>query len=473
MMTKFLIFSFFLSWSVDLFSQSDIKKSPLRERIAINQELLTTNQEKAFFNLDELLKEAILTRDHGAELALLSNRCWYYNRKTNIEKSIESAQYLESKAKSYENIYFQARAHDYLSEAFSLNGFYDEAIAQFQKSMSLLLKENPEDQKTNYAKANSFITVSKSYTYKRNFRAAVNYLKLAESEISQIQDSHIKERMQFLNFANLASAYVPINIDSAQYYLHKSLSLKESGDEIGMTMFLNHLTLGEIFKGKKEFSLAVSNYKHAEQLAPQSSVLDMESVYNGLIEIYETTSNTEEAEDYKQKLRDIQLEIANNKNKSLHKIIEKKLLQEKDNSSTYIFLGSIIIIGLLLLLYYFRRKNKILIKQEEASQEYLQEKNILLNSDLVEMARSNDPTFLTSFHGVYPKFTENLLKINPNLAQTEIEFCAFLKLNLSSKEIARIKSIQPRTVQNKKHRIRKRLNIPENIDIYHWFNNKK
>ncbi len=77
---------------------------------------------------------------------------------------------------------------------------------------------------------------------------------------------------------------------------------------------------------------------------------------------------------------------------------------------------------------------------------------------------------MAAFNNVFPDFSDKLLKTNPTLAQTEIEFSAYLKLNFSSKEIAQIKSIQPRSVQNKKHRLRKRLNIPQNIDIYHWFN---
>jgi DNA-binding CsgD family transcriptional regulator len=76
---------------------------------------------------------------------------------------------------------------------------------------------------------------------------------------------------------------------------------------------------------------------------------------------------------------------------------------------------------------------------------------------------------LFAFEQAHPEFSLRLLEINPQLSKPEIEFCALLKLNLSTKEIARLKFIETRTVQNKKYRIRKRLNIPGSNDIYNWF----
>lgn len=42
-------------------------------------------------------------------------------------------------------------------------------------------------------------------------------------------------------------------------------------------------------------------------------------------------------------------------------------------------------------------------------------------------------------------------------------------LKLSTKKIAQLKSIEPRTVQNKKYKIRKKLDIPSDVDLYNWF----
>jgi DNA-binding CsgD family transcriptional regulator len=48
-----------------------------------------------------------------------------------------------------------------------------------------------------------------------------------------------------------------------------------------------------------------------------------------------------------------------------------------------------------------------------------------------------------------------------------------LKLRFSSKEIANYTFVQHKSVQQKKYRIRKRLNIPAETDIYDFFENVK
>jgi DNA-binding CsgD family transcriptional regulator len=72
---------------------------------------------------------------------------------------------------------------------------------------------------------------------------------------------------------------------------------------------------------------------------------------------------------------------------------------------------------------------------------------------------------------LYPDFENKLLDINPKLTNSELEFCAFLRLNFSSKEIANYTFISVRTVQNKKYRLRNKLKIPNETDTYVFFNN--
>ncbi|RZJ49284.1 MAG: hypothetical protein EOO19_05800, partial [Chryseobacterium sp.] len=64
---------------------------------------------------------------------------------------------------------------------------------------------------------------------------------------------------------------------------------------------------------------------------------------------------------------------------------------------------------------------------------------------------------------------EKLAQIQPNLQNSELIFCIYLKLNLSTKEIATYTFVTPKAVQNRKNRIRKKLNIASSVDIYKWF----
>ncbi|WP_414844158.1 helix-turn-helix transcriptional regulator [Chryseobacterium sp. IT-36CA2] len=72
---------------------------------------------------------------------------------------------------------------------------------------------------------------------------------------------------------------------------------------------------------------------------------------------------------------------------------------------------------------------------------------------------------------MYPNVCAAILKINPRLISSELKFCALLFLNFSTKDIAEYTFTSPKTVQNRKNGIRKKLNIPSDTDLYLWFKN--
>ena len=48
---------------------------------------------------------------------------------------------------------------------------------------------------------------------------------------------------------------------------------------------------------------------------------------------------------------------------------------------------------------------------------------------------------------------------HPNLTPNDLKLCAYLRLNLSSKEIAPLLNISPRSVEVKRYRLRKKMNL--------------
>jgi hypothetical protein len=88
--------------------------------------------------------------------------------------------------------------------------------------------------------------------------------------------------------------------------------------------------------------------------------------------------------------------------------------------------------------------------------------------EIVQLAINNNPAFLTKFNEFDPVFSKTLLGMAPNLVASEIEFCALLRLNFETKEIARYTKSSVRAAEGKKYRIRKKLNIPSDQDINIW-----
>ena len=92
-----------------------------------------------------------------------------------------------------------------------------------------------------------------------------------------------------------------------------------------------------------------------------------------------------------------------------------------------------------------------------------------LEDEIIRLAKENSPRLLSKSKLLYPEFFQKLAEIQPNFQISELIFCIYLKLNLSTKEIATYTYVTPKAIQNRKNRIRKKLNIPSSEDIYKWF----
>lgn len=95
---------------------------------------------------------------------------------------------------------------------------------------------------------------------------------------------------------------------------------------------------------------------------------------------------------------------------------------------------------------------------------------IFVQDEIIALAKKNSPRLLSKFRLVYPEFFEKISAIQPNLKNSELIFCIYLKLNLTTKEIATYMYVTPKAIQNRKNRLRKKLNIASEVDIYKWFN---
>ena len=78
--------------------------------------------------------------------------------------------------------------------------------------------------------------------------------------------------------------------------------------------------------------------------------------------------------------------------------------------------------------------------------------------DLLRIENLND-RFDKHFEDVYPGFFKSLIRYSSKLTQNDLRFCAYLKMNQSTDEIAKLTSISIRTVESKKYRVKKKFKI--------------
>jgi DNA-binding CsgD family transcriptional regulator len=74
--------------------------------------------------------------------------------------------------------------------------------------------------------------------------------------------------------------------------------------------------------------------------------------------------------------------------------------------------------------------------------------------------------FAVHFDKVHSDFLRILKTIYPGLSAHELKLCAYLRMNLSSKEIAQLENISVRGVEISRYRLRKKLKIPTETNLF-------
>ncbi|UXX78575.1 hypothetical protein N7E81_14535 [Reichenbachiella carrageenanivorans] len=73
--------------------------------------------------------------------------------------------------------------------------------------------------------------------------------------------------------------------------------------------------------------------------------------------------------------------------------------------------------------------------------------------------------FKIRFEKTNPKFFQKLLSKTPDLTENELRFASLLVLNLSTDQICQLLHHSKRTVQTSKYRLKKRLQLPTDLDL--------
>ena len=76
--------------------------------------------------------------------------------------------------------------------------------------------------------------------------------------------------------------------------------------------------------------------------------------------------------------------------------------------------------------------------------------------------------FSIYFDEVHNNFLSTLKSKFPHLSPTDLKLCAYLRLNLSSKEIAQLLNISLKGVEVSRYRLRKKMNLPSEINLFDY-----
>lgn len=79
--------------------------------------------------------------------------------------------------------------------------------------------------------------------------------------------------------------------------------------------------------------------------------------------------------------------------------------------------------------------------------------------------------FIINFESANPDFIKTLKEKHPDLSSSDIRFLAYIRMNMSTKDIASLTNINPESCKRRKIRISKKLGIRSSADLYDYIIN--
>lgn len=262
---------------------------------------------------------------------------------------------------------------------------------------------------------------------------------------------------------------------------------------------LFHINAAKILESKGYLNEAIQHWKDAQVAGDSLAKFNEARIARELQHQYKSSALEKEVE--------------------FSKLTEKNLKQEVETRTLYLLVALLSCLSLVGLVLYYRLKNRYKIQKIEKLEEsnsFQSAENAVLQDNLglkqliieqqkhelaanaLEMANLNEKieqilektalsgkmnevtrmlndmksgdknweSLLLRFKKLNPDFMDKLQARFPELSQSELEFCALVKLNLSFKDIANLMNINHKSVFAKKYRITQKLKATEDEDFY-------
>lgn len=346
-------------------------------------------------------------------------------------------------------------------------GLYEEALKRYNESISIASQLEDEEDKTDKIYG-VYINIGDLYQLKKQNDSALYYYQTAYNSNSNDLIN------KFVSSVSISELYSESGkLDSAKTYLDFA---KYYAKKLGSTY--SEAVYSEM-KGK--YLIANKEYPSAIQSLESSVELNYSihranpNLYRILSEVYQVTGDLDKSNFYLKKYVETKdsLDDIRKQNLKVPVLLAQTDIDnqiEKAESDTKMI--AILSFFLLLIIsgaayYLIKKQNK---KGLKGKKENFQLKKKLNNAfeEVVELAQTNSPNFLSRFIEVYPEFYNQLITDYPNLTSADVRLCAMMKLDFSTKEIAEMTFSSLRTVQNRMYKLRKKFNLSTEEKLNRW-----
>ena len=155
--------------------------------------------------------------------------------------------------------------------------------------------------------------------------------------------------------------------------------------------------------------------------------------------------------------RELELKDLENK-QHLMKLNNEKLKNEIESKNRELAVSTMSLI----------KKNEFLNTIKKELSEKVEDSNLKPVIKIIDKNINNKDDwklFEEAFNNADKDFLKKIKSIHPKLTSNDLRLCAYLRLNLSSKEIAPLLNISPRSVEVKRYRLRKKMDLPHKTNL--------
>lgn len=434
-----------------------------------------TNNSKIIAESNYLLARAL------ASLELQKESLYYIQKTFSLEYTKKTpllqAKLLEIKSYNYSSLSLQSQC-------------------SYERSKIIKLLKGKNDTAFIKILSRTYGNIGSHYFEENKIDSAFVYYNLSGKELNKLSEkkSHSALSEQYLDLGN---AFLKKgNIDSTLYYFKKSYELKLKYKD--PLLFPQYTEFGSYYENQKQYEKALELYLKAIQNMKYYSVnpIPFNDINKKVSDLYgilgDKNKQNEFAEIYSKKERQLTLEKNRNVDYALNIILNDKKneynsIQNKKN--TWIFIGISVLIIILFFIYNLLRKNlkhkdstitkftstlqekEEIISKKNVETEELQKKINDAYTEVIELAKNNDPSFYFRFQEVYPEFQKKLLENNQNLRTSELILCAYTFLGFTIKDIAEYTFKSVNTIRNRKQNLRKKFSMQTEEDMGIWLRN--
>ncbi|PTX63792.1 tetratricopeptide repeat protein [Kordia periserrulae] len=392
-----------------------------------------------------------------------------------LRKAIGNPRLIASSINNIGTLYYQIEA-------------YDKAEEYYLKYL-----DYAEKLKDSRGMAGCYLNLSNIYKYREENSKSIDYLVKANTLFEKIKDL----RSSAFASINLGSLYLKLNqySNAKTYYLearNKAIQIESKSIEVKA---LNGLS--DAYAGTNDFREALAYYRVRDSLKEVLFNTDLNEKVAHYQELYEAEKKAKEIQileaDTLKKEKEVALYKAYrnwavvfsilllitifliiNRNKikkqylknetekfKLQADLNKKELELKEAELSSIAMKSL-------------QKNEILTAIEDEvnalKADKHQTKTSVFNAleHLVKKGLVMDnqwEVFQKHFKNVHPGFFDYLNKNFPELTSNDLKACAYVRMNLSSKEVASLTNVNPKSVIMHRYRLKKKLQLNKEDDL--------